>query len=249
MRAPRPLVLASASPRRRALMTALQAPAQTISPTADEQPRRPAETPEDFVVRLSAAKAREVSYLILSPSTVGGQNGGASRLIPSPSMGEGQDGGVSPAALVIGADTAVVVDGEVLGKPAHRAEAFEMLRRLRGRTHRVMTGVTVVDAVSRRAASTSRTTDVLMRRYADDEISAYVDTGSPFDKAGGYAVQDPVFAPAESVDGCYLNVVGLPLCDTLDLLAGMGADADLDPDWSPPDGCVECPLKVAEAVR
>ena len=212
------LVLASASPRRRALVAAFRAPVRTIAPTAEEEPRRDPETPDEFVVRLSASKAREVSR------RVGG-------------------------AIVIGADTAVVVDGDVLGKPRDRAEAVEMLRRLRGRPHRVVTGVTAVDGVSGRALSTSRTTEVLMRRYSDDEISAYVDTGSPFDKAGAYAVQDPVFAPAESVSGCYLNVVGLPLCDTLTLLAGMGAEAGTDPGWSPPAECVECPLGVAEAVR
>ena len=212
------LVLASVSPRRRALMAAFREPVRTIAPTADEEPRRHAETPGEFVVRLSAAKALEVSRQV--------------------------DG-----ALVIGADTAVVIDGDVLGKPGDRGEAVEMLRRLRGRTHRVTTGVTVVDGASGRSLSSSRSTDVLMRRYGDDEISAYVDTGGPFDKAGGYAVQDPVFAPSESVDGCYLNVVGLPLCDTFALLAGMGVDAGLDHAWSPPADCVECPLGVAEAVR
>ena len=212
------LVLASASPRRRALMAAFRTPVRAVAPTAEEQPRRGLEAPEEFVVRLSASKAREVSRRV--------------------------DG-----ALVIGADTAVVVDGDVLGKPRDRSEAVEMLRRLRGRTHRVVTGVTVVDGASGRALSTSKSTDVLMRQYADDETGAYVDTGSPFDKAGGYGVQDPVFAPAESVNGCYLNVVGLPLCDTVELLAGMGADDDLDPGWSPPAECVECPLRIAEAVR
>ena len=213
------LVLASASPRRRALMGAFRSPVRAMAPTAEEEPRRDSETPDEFVVRLSASKAREVSRRV--------------------------DGG----AIVIGADTAVVVDGDVLGKPSDRAEAVEMLRRLRGRNHRVVTGVTVVDGGSRHPLSTSRSTDVLMRDYDDDEISAYVDSGSPFDKAGGYGVQDPVFAAAESVTGCYLNVVGLPLCDTLTLLAGMGADAGVDPDWSPPAECVECPLAVAEAVR
>lgn len=212
------LVLASASPRRRALIGALQSPVRAMAPTAEEEPRWDSETPDEFVVRLSASKAREVSRRV--------------------------DG-----AIVIGADTAVVVDGEVLGKPRDRAEAVEMLRRLRGRTHRVVTGVTVVDGDSGRALSTSRSTDVLMRRYGDDELSAYVDSGNPFDKAGAYGVQEPVFAPAESVDGCYLNVVGLPLCDTLTLLAGMGADAEPAAGWSPPAECVECPLAVAEAFR
>ena len=199
-------------------MAAFREPARAIAPEAEEEPRRDTETPEEFVVRLSASKAREVSR------QVGG-------------------------ALVVGADTAVVVDGDVLGKPGDHAEAVEMLRRLRGRAHRVITGVTVVDGAFGRSRSTWRATEVLMRRYSDEEISAYVDSGSPFDKAGGYAVQDPVFAPAESVNGCYLNVVGLPLCDTVNLLADMGADAKLDPGWTPPADCVECPLRVAEAVR
>ena len=199
-------------------MAAFRAPARAIAPAGEEEPRRDSETPEEFVVRLSASKAREVSR----------QAGGA---------------------LVVGADTAVVVDGDVLGKPGDHAEAVEMLRRLRGRAHRVITGVTVVNGRSSGARSSWRATEVLMRRYADEEVSAYVDSGSPFDKAGGYAVQDPVFAPAESVNGCYLNVVGLPLCDTVTLLADMGADVGLDPGWSPPAECVECPLGVAEAVR
>ena len=212
------LVLASASPRRRALMAAFREPVRTVAPEAEEEARRNAETPDEFVVRLSASKAREVSR----------QAGGA---------------------LVIGADTAVVVDGDVMGKPRDRDEAARMLQRLRGRAHRVITGVTVVDGRSGGARSAWRATEVLMRGYADDEVSAYVDTGSPFDKAGAYAVQDPVFAPAASVNGCYLNVVGLPLCDTVNLLADMGAGAELDPGWSPPADCVECPLRVAEAVR
>ena len=212
------LVLASASPRRRGLMAAFREPVRTVAPTAEEEPRRDAETPEEFVVRLSASKAREVSPLV-----------------------EG--------AIVIGANTAVVLDGDVMGKPRDRDEAAAMLRRLRGRTHRVITGVTVVDGRSGGARSSWRATEVLMRRYSDDEISAYVDTGSPFDKAGGYAVQDPVFAPAESVNGCYLNVVGLPLCDTVTLVADVGAEAEIDPGWTPPEDCVECPLRIAEAVR
>ena len=199
-------------------MAAFRAPARAIAPAGEEEPRRDSETPEEFVVRLSAAKAREVSR------QVGG-------------------------ALVIGADTGVVVDGVVMGKPRDREEAAAMLYRLRSRAHHVVTGVTVVDGASGRARSTCRATEVIMRRYADDEISAYIDSGRPFDKAGGYAVQDPVFAPAESVDGCYLNVVGLPLCDTVTLLASMGADAELDPAWRPPADCVECPLGVGEAVR
>ena len=124
--------------------------------------------------------------------------------------------------VVLGADTVVVLDGAILGKPSSAGEAEEMLRRLRGRDHGVTTGLAVVESGTGRMETAAVTSTVHMRRYADDEIAAYVASGEPFDKAGGYAVQDPHFRPAERVEGCYLNVVGLPLCRTADLLARMG---------------------------
>lgn len=122
---------------------------------------------------------------------------------------------------VIGADTVVVLDGAILGKPASAREAVEMLRRLRGRDHGVATGLAVVDSDSGRVETAAVTSTVRMRRYDDDEIAAYVASGEPFDKAGAYAVQDTQFRPAERVEGCYLNVVGLPLCRAAELLARM----------------------------
>ena len=147
-------------------------------------------------------------------------------------------------AIVVGADTAVVVDGVVLGKPVDPEDAVAMLARLRGRTHRVVTGVTVFDGASADSRTICKSTDVLMRQYSDEEISAYVASGDPLDKAGGYAVQDVAFRPADSMDGCYLNVVGLPLCETVTLLAEIGADIDLKSGWWPPAECADCPLSV-----
>ena len=142
--------------------------------------------------------------------------------------------------LVVGADSLVVCDGEALGKPADYAEATEMLRRLRGREHQVVTGVAVADAGTGRQRVVSRQSSVTMRAYSDEEIDAYVSSGEPMDKAGAYAVQDVGFHPAERVNGCYNNVVGLPLCSVVDLLKDAGyEDATGDVLRIPPE-CSAC---------
>ncbi len=145
-------------------------------------------------------------------------------------------------AVVVGADTAVVLDGEVYGKPATPAEATRMLGRLKGRTHLVMTGLAVLDTESGRWLVSSTSTDVTMRRYSDAEVADYVASGEPFDKAGGYAIQDETFDPVAQIRGCYSNVVGLPLCETLGLLSRLGSDAALRADWRPPGRCDDCVL-------
>ncbi len=114
-------------------------------------------------------------------------------------------------AVVIGADTVVVVEGQVLGKPAHEAEAACMLRRLRGRVHRVYTGVALIDILKKREANGYEITRVFMRNYDDHELNRYVATGEPADKAGGYAIQGLGALLVAGIDGCYTNVVGLPL--------------------------------------
>lgn len=124
--------------------------------------------------------------------------------------------------VVLGADTVVVLDGEILGKPESAGEAAGMLRRLRGRDHGVTTGLATVDSGTGRVETAAVTSTVHMRSYDDGEIAAYVASGEPFDKAGAYGVQDTGFRPAERVEGCYLNVVGLPLCRAADLLSLMG---------------------------
>jgi septum formation protein len=124
--------------------------------------------------------------------------------------------------LVLGADTIVVVDGEALGKPADRAEAAAMLRRLRGRAHEVMTGVAMVDAATGREAARTVTSRVTMRTYSEAQIAEYVATDEPLDKAGAYAVQGIGGALVAGLDGSRSNVVGLPLAATAALLRGFG---------------------------
>lgn len=116
-----------------------------------------------------------------------------------------------PAEVALGADTLVVLDGRVLGKPADAAQARAMLAALRGRSHTVATGVALRDASGQEWGAVARTL-VHLRAFADAEVERYVERGEPFDKAGGYAIQDRTFHPVERLLGCYLNVVGLPLC-------------------------------------
>lgn len=113
--------------------------------------------------------------------------------------------------VLLCADSLVVADRQSLGKPADADEARAMLRRLRGREHVVMTGVTLRRANGPEWLAVVQTR-VLMRRYSDAEIERYISRGEPFDKAGAYAVQDADLHPVERLEGCYLNVVGLPLC-------------------------------------
>ena len=143
---------------------------------------------------------------------------------------------------MVGADTIVALGNEVMGKPGSEREAVSMLERLRGRTHRVYTAVCAVDAASGRSVAGGAATAVRMREYSDAEIRDYAASGEPMDKAGGYGVQDREFRPAGSVDGCYLNVVGLPLCVTVGLLGELGAAVRLLPGRRPPDGCRPCSL-------
>ena len=124
--------------------------------------------------------------------------------------------------VVLGADTVVVVDGVALGKPSGLEDARAMLRRLRGRSHEVITGVAVVDAGSGRAESTAVVTRVVMADVGDDVIEAYVASGEPFDKAGGYAIQGGGARLVAGFVGSYSNVVGLPLAATAAVLRRFG---------------------------
>jgi septum formation protein len=123
-------------------------------------------------------------------------------------------------AVVLGADTIVVIDDEPLGKPADAAGAVGMLRRLRGRAHDVLTGVAVV--AGGRAVTATEVTRVFMARYADDLIERYAASGAPLDKAGGYAIQDFDGVLVDGLAGSYTNVVGLPLPLTARLLTAAG---------------------------
>jgi len=127
-----------------------------------------------------------------------------------------------PDELVVAADTIVAVDGQVLGKPADPDEAVRMLRLLRGRSHLVYSAISVWHVASRRMVCGLAESTVWMRTYSDEEIAAYVDSGDPLDKAGAYAIQHPGFDPVARVEGCWLTVVGLPLCHLGRMLSGLG---------------------------
>jgi len=172
-----PLVLASASPRRRQLLDMLGLEHRVVPPDVDES-RRDGEDPAGYVLRLAEDKARAV----------------AAR---------------EPAALVLAADTTVVLGPDLFGKPATPAEAADMLRRLSGRTHQVYTGVAL--AFRDRIESALDVSDVTFRPLDAATIAAYVATGEPMDKAGAYAIQGRASKFVDRVEGCYFNVIGLPL--------------------------------------
>ena len=133
-----------------------------------------------------------------------------------------------PEGLIVAADTTVALDGDVLGKPADEAEAVAMLRRLRGREHTVLSGVTVYYPASGRAITELAESTVLMRAYSDEEVARYAASGDPLDKAGAYAIQHQNFNPVERIGGCYANVMGLPLCHLARALAQFGVTLTVD---------------------
>jgi septum formation protein len=189
-----PLLLASASPRRRQILSLPGLPYTVcISPVDEEAMQERYQGPiEGLAQWLAEHKAIEALTLT-----------------------EAAD------HLVITADTTVLLDGKVLGKPRDRDHARELLLSLRNRWHHVVTGVAVCRLSDGKPEiySASCTTPVLMRPYSEEEIAAYIATGDPLDKAGAYGIQHSDFQPTERINGCYLNVVGLPLCILVDLLA------------------------------
>lgn len=143
--------------------------------------------------------------------------------------------------LALGADTVVALEGKTMGKPAGPTEALLMLRELRGRWHKVITAVALVSGPPVHERTGIESTRVRMRDYSDREVQSYVASGEPLDKAGGYAIQDPVFHPVERIEGCYLNVVGLPVCKLLEGLQLFGCPVEnLNLGALPPE-CRSCP--------
>jgi len=128
------------------------------------------------------------------------------------------------SGLVIGADTVVVIDEEVLGKPDSPEQAVLMLSRLSNRIHRVLTGLAVIDVENGQVLSGVETTRVQFRLLSRDEIIAYVQTGEPLDKAGAYGIQEKGATLVEKIEGCYFNVVGLPVARTVGMLKQAGLE-------------------------
>ena len=175
------VILASASPRRRALLEMLHVKNLIVHPAAGEELPHPELAPDALVRELSRCKAAEVAAACAGSDDV-----------------------------VVGADTVVVLDGAVLGKPRDTDDARRMLSALSARTHTVYTGLTVIRGT--RLLSHAERTDVRFRALAPEEIDAYVATGEPMDKAGAYGAQGYASLFVEHLDGDFFNVMGLPLC-------------------------------------
>jgi septum formation protein len=188
------LVLASASPRRRELL--IQAGFSfTVRPAHIPEDPFPNEDPIAYVTRLAREKAQAVFHDLLSEES-------------------------APPQVVVGADTTVTLDNHILGKPSDPSDAARMLRLLSGRTHRVITGVAVVTADFTEVAA--EVTAVRFLTLSEEEIAAYVATGEPMDKAGAYAIQGRAARWIPRIEGCYFNVVGLPLALVATLLESSG---------------------------
>jgi septum formation protein len=202
------LILASASPRRRELLTQAGVRFEVRPAHIPEDPL-PGEEPVAYVTRLAREKAEAVFRELAGALSARGQE-------------EKSDDAEGGPLAVLGADTTVTLDGQILGKPADAADAARMLRLLSGRSHRVITGVALKTAEGVEVAA--EVTAVRFISLSDAEIDAYVATGEPMDKAGAYAVQGGAGRWIPRIEGCYFNVVGLPLALVCALLeARLGA--------------------------
>lgn len=187
------IVLASASPRRSDLLAQVGISFAVVPSRVPEEPL-PGEPPEAYVVRLAADKAREVA----------GRSG-------------------VPGRWFIGSDTVVLRDGAILEKPRDAADAAAMLASLSGRDHRVLSGFCVLDRERGEEITGSISTRVRFKTLTPPEIAGYIATGEPMDKAGSYAIQGIGAFMVREIEGSYTNVVGLPLCEVVEVLEGMGA--------------------------
>jgi MAF protein len=148
---------------------------------------------------------------------------------------------IEPEAPIIAADTVVAYNGTLLGKPADPGEARRMLGMLRGQTHDVVTAVALVPPGRRNILGRQPLTRVAMRDYTDGEIEASITRGDPFDKAGAYAIQDSGFRPVRRYEGCYCNVVGLPLWALVEMLRKAELRAEVTAEQLLPQ-CAACPF-------
>jgi septum formation protein len=177
------LILASSSPRRKELLEQLSLSFEVVTSSVDESLIELTE-PEQLVMELALLKARSVAATSFS------------------------------SAVIIGADTVVSIDGKILGKPVDKKHAMAMLHQLSNRKHQVFTGISLVEFKTgeiTRSLTKFRKTDVWMKPLSKNDISWYVDTGEPMDKAGSYGIQAFGACLVDRIDGCYFNVVGLSL--------------------------------------
>ena len=188
----KPIILASASPRRKALLEQIGLKFTVDASGNDEQVEDGVE-PHQLVCRISLQKAEAVS-------------------------------GKYTDAIIIAADTIGVIDGQIIGKPRSSEKAREMLARLSGKAHKVITGLTVLDTASQKTVSRSVETTVYMKKLTSGEMDNYVKSGEPLDKAGAYAVQGLGAVIIERIEGDYFNVMGLPLATLAEVLREFGVE-------------------------
>ncbi len=195
------ILLASASPRRRELVTLLGLSIEAASADIDETPLD-GEHAADMAIRLSRAKASAVARSCRIPD--------------------------SEFRVILASDTIVSLDGQPLGKPRDADDARSMLRQLRKRTHQVYTAITLIDTRTHETITDLACSDVPMRDYTDTEIEDYIASGDPFDKAGAYAIQHAGFHPIDRLRACFANVMGLPLCHVVRSLRRFGIEPTTD---------------------
>lgn len=179
------LILASSSPRRAEILRNAGFDFEVVPTNVDES-HRPGESAANYIRRLAEEKARAAARQVANDAA-------------------------ADSTFIVGADTVVVIGNEILGKPSSAAHAREMLHRLSGKTHEVYTGLSVLQGdgtASRTAAETTRVTFAVL---SEQEIEDYIATGEPFDKAGAYAIQGRGGKFISRIEGCYFNVMGLPL--------------------------------------
>ncbi len=176
------LILASASPRRKELLEQIGLPF-SVMPSSVKETIKADETPENMVIRLSLDKARDIA--------------GRSDI---------------SARWIIGSDTIVVCNEQILGKPTDNQDATAMLRQLSGTSHMVVSGYAIIDRRQQIERTEAVTTRVRFRQLTEEEITRYIATGEPSDKAGAYAIQGIGACFVSGIEGSYTNVVGLPLC-------------------------------------
>ena len=189
------IILASKSPRRKSILENIGIQFDVIESNFDEKIEE-IKTPEDTVKYLSYKKAESVAQNLKKSEKAG--------------------------TLVIGADTVVVLDSEILGKPKSYDDAFGMLRRLSGKWHSVYTGICVYNVYNSKYAVDFETTRVKIKSLTPDEINRYIERERPYDKAGSYAIQGYGSLIVEKINGCYFNVVGLPVFKLSNLLMEFG---------------------------
>lgn len=176
-----PVILASASARRRQLLSFLNIDFKVEIADIDENISLDL-PPEEYCKQLAFSKAKIVALHH------------------------------TEATLIIGADTIVYLNGEIINKPSDREEAYNILSKLSGNTHKVYTGLALINSVTMDSIVDYQVSDVTFRKLSDKEIWAYIDSGSPMDKAGAYGIQDDFGAVfVQDIRGCYYNIVGLPL--------------------------------------